>query len=105
MSEYINRASLINNLNTFAPEKYDALINDLILKEPAADVVERKKWIPVTERLPETEDHVLAATQNKKGTYNIVKAYYCHDLGTWAAGMNSNVTHWMPLPEPPKEEI
>ena len=47
MAEYIDRASLINNLITFAPEHYTPLINDLILKEPAADVVERKKgkWI------------------------------------------------------------
>ena len=47
MADYINRASLINHLNTFAPEHYNALVNDLILKEPAADVIERKKgkWI------------------------------------------------------------
>ena len=38
MNDYINRASLINNLNTFALEHYDSLVNDLILKEPAADV-------------------------------------------------------------------
>lgn len=43
MAEYIDRASLINNLNTFAPEHYTPLINDLILKEPAADVVEIPK--------------------------------------------------------------
>ena len=43
MAEYINRASLINHLNTFAPEHYNSLVNDLILKESAADVVERKK--------------------------------------------------------------
>ena len=42
MAEYINRASLINNLITFAPEHYTSLLNDLILKEPAADVVERR---------------------------------------------------------------
>jgi len=40
MTEYINRASLINNLITFAPEHYTSLLNDLILKEPAANVVE-----------------------------------------------------------------
>ena len=43
MAEYIDRASLINNLITFAPEHYTSLLNDLILKEPAADVVERRK--------------------------------------------------------------
>lgn len=60
------------------------------------------EWISVEDRLPENDDHVLAATQNKRGEYNIVKAYYHHGLGCWAAGMNSNVTHWMPLPDPPE---
>ena len=61
-------------------------------------------WINCKDRLPENDDHVLACTRNKKGQANIVNAYYCHQLGTWAAGMNSNVTHWMPLPEPPEVE-
>lgn len=40
MAEYINRAELIENLNKFAPEHYNALINQLITKQPAADVAE-----------------------------------------------------------------
>lgn len=40
MAEYINRAELIENLNKFAPEHYNALINQLITKQPTADVVE-----------------------------------------------------------------
>ena len=39
MDEYINRAELIKNLNKFAPERYNALINQLITKQPADDVV------------------------------------------------------------------
>ena len=34
MAEYINRAELIENLNKFAPEHYNALINQLITKQP-----------------------------------------------------------------------
>ena len=51
MAEYIDRESLIKNLNKFAPEHYNALINDLIMKEPAADVepVRRGKWICVAD--------------------------------------------------------
>ncbi len=37
--EYIERDDLIKNLNTLAPEYYNALINELIMKQPAADVV------------------------------------------------------------------
>lgn len=39
MAEYINRAELIENLNKFAPEHYNALINQIITKQPTADVV------------------------------------------------------------------
>ena len=42
MAEYIEREALIDNLNHFAPEHYNALINMLIEKQPAADVVEVK---------------------------------------------------------------
>lgn len=47
MVEYIERESLIKNLNKFAPEHYNALINDLIIKQPAADVepVKYGHWI------------------------------------------------------------
>lgn len=41
MAEYIERESLIENLNQFAPEHYNALVNMLITKQPAADVVSR----------------------------------------------------------------
>ena len=40
MPEYIKRESLIENLNKFAPEQYNALVNMLIEKQLAADVVE-----------------------------------------------------------------
>ena len=38
--EYIERNEFIENLNRFAPEHYNALINLLITKQPTADVVE-----------------------------------------------------------------
>lgn len=34
--DLISRASLIENLQKFAPEHFKPLINDLILKEPTA---------------------------------------------------------------------
>ena len=42
MAEYIDREELIENLNKFAPEYYNALINQLITKQPTADVEENK---------------------------------------------------------------
>lgn len=62
------------------------------------------KWIPMTERLPEKFENVIVA--NKCGKhYDIDKAWwngYCFDR--CAKGPYQNVTHWMPLPEPPKED-
>lgn len=45
--EYIERNELIENLQKFAPEHYNALINQLITKQPTADVKEVKhgEWI------------------------------------------------------------
>ena len=57
------------------------------------------KWISVDERLPEDDGFVLLCTS--KGS--IIKGHYEHKYGRWS-GLNNrlNVTHWMPLPEPPK---
>jgi len=57
-------------------------------------------WISVTDWLPENDDHVLCCTLTKAGRRNVVIGYYMD--GAWRCGMNSNVTHWMPLPEPPE---
>ena len=58
------------------------------------------EWISVRDHLPEECVHVLCCTMTKKKTQNIIIGYYAD--GFWRVGMNSNVTHWMPLPEPPE---
>ena len=46
MSEYIEREALMRNLKHFAPEQLTPLIESLIQKQPAVDVVEVRhgKW-------------------------------------------------------------
>lgn len=59
-------------------------------------------WIPVSDRLPPNYKPVLAL--NSRGEYGIAW-YYCW----WNSREEdyqfdvSKITHWMPLPEPPKE--
>lgn len=87
------------------------------------------KWISVEERLPGTEDPVLILVKETEH-YGLhkekSKVYYCQYLAYWdddewytswcngcrkisdtAKEPNEDeyeVTHWMPLPKPPKEE-
>lgn len=75
-----------------------------------------QKWIPVTERLPDNKEHdwVLAQVVEDNGYMHIPKVmeyrqalndWYEETYG-WLSKHNGafSVTHWMPLPEPPKGE-
>ena len=76
----------------------------LYLIQPTVDVPERnvEKWIPVTERLPEDERYVLVTTVNG----DVTEAKYWQKERFWVLkGLAiMNVTAWMPLPEPYREE-
>lgn len=86
---------------------------------PAADVVERPRWIPVEERLPEMYQPVLTFD----GEFHAVEMRVPYILGDdgeqiesdWWVDADNDInteyyrglrdgaaTHWMPLPEPPK---
>ena len=73
---------------------------DAVEDYPAADVVERSRWIPVTVKLPEVEGLYLVAVKNDHKRIYSKTAWYSRT--SWFA--RQDVTHWMPLPEPPKEE-
>ena len=66
------------------------------------------RWIPVEERLPATDDDVLIVTNNEFGTgYEVGQGYYdiCDEEWFGHAYVGTiDVTHWMPLPEAPKED-
>lgn len=63
-------------------------------------------WISVKDRLPETTDDVLMYTG--WGSYHVGNCG-CHGHNVWSSEEiytyeNGEITHWTPLPEPPKEE-
>ena len=63
------------------------------------------KWISVKDRLPEKKGTFLVCTKNDfYGTKNIAKVRFYDGEWHGTGGIWSNVTHWMPLPEPPKGE-
>ena len=67
-----------------------------------------QRWIPVTERLLEKEDTYLVYTE--RGSVYASHFYtekkfasgYVREA-SWSQRGKVKVTHWMPLPEPPKE--
>ena len=72
-----------------------------------------QEWIPVTERLPDTAERVLVCKTWLGRVYKPVYGYYQdfpNQKGCWYVLTDEGyypqreVTHWMPLPEPPKGE-
>jgi len=81
---------------------------------PAGDV-RPVEWIPVKERLPQICTNVLVAGMMKyrwehKYLQFVDKAFFnegefFETSNDWYEGQDEfEITHWMPLPEPPKEE-
>ena len=71
--------------------------------ERCRNFTRKQRWIPVSERLPEKgKDVVITALR-----WGEVDVGWCED-GVWGSEFVNKyecgeVTHWMPLPEPPKE--
>lgn len=84
------------------------------LKRDCADLIKhleakQPKWIGVNERLPEKRDNYLTVIHCPKGDWIEVNGYchleerWEHDCGYHTEDVTDFVTHWMPMPEPPKE--
>lgn len=86
----------------------DDMISD-IEDFPAADVEPKQRWIPVMERLPKAEcgEGQSVLTVDVCGEQRVL--YFDGGNWCWPTGealktsRSFPVTHWMPLPEPPKE--
>lgn len=116
-------------LNETLDQAADAIENTSKAYEMMAEAYEAEvtkyRWIPVTERLPETSGVYLAWMQwdltdsdDKPSAYPIEydaaeeafgwwKSYFDPESLGWAGEdfiRYEGVTHWMPLPQPPKEE-
>ena len=80
--------------------------------------VQQMRWIPVEKRLPEDDapagrKQITVMVTTKAGKVTIASRVfeperdYCGKVyparWLWSRWLNNHVTHWMPLPKPPKE--
>lgn len=83
--EYIEKSELIENLNIFAPEHYTNLINQLIVKHPAAEVREVKHgyWLLLDECSNEGVYCSVCSKKVYKKEYanQKIKSKYCPNCG------------------------
>ena len=106
----IDRA--IEILNPEHREDYDGLDEVNEACRMGMEALERTRWIPCSERLPEDGQDVLCWYQYfRYGNYNRLWQTYGIGFqynGNWggevSSGRDTKVLFWMPMPEPPEEE-
>lgn len=118
MPRYITDADTMRVLSEYYHHRTDVQMNALteaISRVPTADVIEAPRWVPVTERLPKIDKKhhcskdVLAYLKDGGMCFTALEEnifgqtwFECERHPAFEEEMI--VTHWMPLPKPPKEE-
>ena len=83
-------------------------LKSIIYDHDETNLLTPAKWISVKERLP--EEGKLVLTYGPDGIIDVLTRYKA-SKNSWKWGRDGefitlvfDITHWMPLPEPPKEE-
>ena len=86
-----------------AIEDLESKLSDLMDKY--IKLAARTEWIPVTERLPKEDGMYLVHGKWSASGRKVTDTceFFVHD-GYFRASWNFDVTHWMPIPQTPKEE-
>ena len=66
-----------------------------------------QEWISVKDRLPEDRGYYLVAYLDKYNESTSIALDFYVNCGAgewWSNEFTHNITHWMPLPQPPKGE-
>ena len=128
LQEYLNQEATANMTFTDMGEGID-LSMERVKEAHTVDAEPVWYWISVNDRLPDDLEEVLILVKETEfyGQYKeFSKSYFCQYIGcvddgewftVWCHGHRYikdtakepysdklEVTHWMPLPEPPKEE-
>ncbi len=65
---------------------------------PPPPIIDNNGWIPVSERLPDAYQLVLATYEDKR-----IEIAFIHLGGVWSGYFWGEVIAWQPLPEPYRE--
>ena len=94
MSEFYEYDKALSKINDLEHENF-------LLQARIAELEAQQRWIPVGERLPEDWTMVLFTNGVTRGIGQFDKdGFYDY---WYEYSFNKPVTHWMPLPEAPKE--
>lgn len=80
----------------------------IVEKDGETELFIENRWISVSERLPEakighySEDVLVVDCDGCVAICNYYKG--CDGFSAWAYSGINEITHWMPLPAPPKED-
>ena len=100
-TEKVRKEREIDKLITLIEESYYcdivSLAEDLVSKG-----VTVQKWISVKDRLPEEDKRVLVWVGENDRYFPIIDTDRVHN-GRWVR-WDEYISHWMPLPQPPKGE-
>lgn len=73
---------------------------DMLEKLAAEKDAKKPEWISVKDRLPENTEFVLVTNADCK---SVNRGFAVFRDGEWHSPID-NISYWMPLPEPPKED-
>ena len=77
---------------------------ELIADYLIANGVTVQEWIPVTDRLPKESGDYIVYYSITASNKPLISIRHFYGESPEAFLHNKAMTHWMPLPEPPKEE-
>ena len=110
MKKYIERDEFVKRLNENVeltnPEEQEWVKDECIRQAHAMPSVNVGEWIRAEERSPGVIGKYICCVKNKDGNTWTITADYSPEMKTWFGQfgeVRNTVTHWMPLPEPPKE--
>lgn len=84
--------------NVRCDQKIEGLADDVI--DIIANGVTVQEWVSVEDRLPEENTTVIVATDNGI----VFQCLYSYDGWDLWDDNDVNITHWQPMPQPPKGE-